>query len=109
VPESNGLLVACAGKLVLFDRATGKVNARANTGARVDEIAYDPGLHRAYCAARQGKISVVAVGAGELTGLGDVPDQPGTGDIVVEPQTHTVWIAYRKGDQCFAQPFTPAK
>ena len=109
VPENNGLLVACAGKLVLFDRSTGKVTARANTGGRVDEIAYDPGLHRAYCAARQGSISVLAVGAGHLTGLGDVPDEPGTGDIVVEPRTHVVWIAYRKGDQCFAQPFTPSK
>jgi hypothetical protein len=72
---------------VLFDRATGKVTARANTGERVDEIAYDPGLHIAYCATRQGKISVVSVGDGKLTALGDVPDEPGTGDVVVDPQT----------------------
>jgi DNA-binding beta-propeller fold protein YncE len=109
VSESNGLLVACAGKLVLFDRSTGKVTATAPTGGRVDEMAYDPGLHIAYCASRQGKISVVAVEAGKLTALGDVPDETGTGDIVVDPKTHTVWIAYKKGDQCFAQPFTPAK
>ena len=109
VPESNGLLVACAGKLVLFDRSTGKVTATVATGGRVDEMTYDPGLHIAYCASRQGKISCVAVEAGKLTALGDVPDQTGTGDIVVDPKTHTVWIAYAKGDQCFVQPFTPAK
>lgn len=106
VPESNGLLVACAGKLVLFDRSSGKVVATVATGDRVDEMTYDPGLHIAYCASRQGKISVVAVAAGRLTALGDVPDETGTGDIAVDPKTHTVWIAYKKGGQCFAQPFT---
>jgi len=109
VPEGNGLLVACAGKLVLLDRSTGKITATASTGARVDEMAYDPGLHVAYCASRQGSISVVSVADGKLTALGDVPDESGTGDITVDPKTHTVWIAYKKGDQSFVQPFTPAK
>jgi hypothetical protein len=72
-------------------------------------MAYDPGLHIAYCASRQGKISAVAVDSGKLTALGDVPDENGTGDIAVDPKTHIVWIAYHKGDQCFAQPFTPSK
>jgi DNA-binding beta-propeller fold protein YncE len=109
VPENNGLLVACAGKLVLLDRSTGKITATAATGARVDEMAYDPGLHIAYCASRGGKISVISVEAGKLTPLADVPDETGTGDITVDPKTHTVWIAYKKGDQCFVQPFTSAK
>jgi DNA-binding beta-propeller fold protein YncE len=109
VPESDGLLVACAGKLVLFERSTGTPTARAATGARVDEMTYDPGLHRAYCASREGKISVVAVEPGKLTPLGDVSDPSGTGDIVVDPSSHIVWIAYQKGDQCFVQPFTPTK
>jgi DNA-binding beta-propeller fold protein YncE len=109
VPENNGLLVACAGKLVLFDCASGKVTARVETGGRVDEMTYDPGLHVAYCASRQGKISAVAVASGKLTSLGDVPDETGTGDIVVDPKTHTVWIAYKKGAQCFVQPFSPGK
>jgi len=109
VPESNGLLVACASKLVLFDRSSGKVTARAATGARVDEMAYDAGLHIAYCASRQGKISVVAVEAGKLTALEDVPDEAGTGDIAVDPKTHTVWIAFHKSNECFVQPFTANK
>ena len=109
VPDSDGLLVACASNLVLMSTSTGKVLARAPIGARVDEMTYDPGLHMAYCASRVGKISVVAVGANTLTPAGDVPDAPKTGDITVDPATHTVWIAYAKGGQCFAQPFTPSK
>ncbi len=109
VPEGNGLLVACAGKLVMLDRTTGKVTATVATGDRVDEMAYDPGLHIAYCASRQGKISVVAVEAGKLTSLGDVPDEAGAGDITVDPKTHTVWVGYKKGDQSFVQPFTVTK
>jgi DNA-binding beta-propeller fold protein YncE len=109
VPENDGLLVACAGKLVLLNRTTGKIVATAVIGGRVDEMTYDPGLHIAYCASRQGKISAVAVAADKLTALGDVADESGTGDIVVDPKTHTVWIAYKKGEECFAQPFSPAK
>lgn len=108
-PEYDGLLVACSGKLVLLSRTTGKILATAPIGARVDEMTYDSGLHVAYCASRQGNICAVAVAADQLTPLGDVPDEKGTGDITVDPKTHTVWIAYHQGEQCFVQPFTPAK
>lgn len=111
VPDSNGLLVACANKLVLMDRTNGKILATAPIGGRVDEMAYDPGLHMAYCASRQGQgeISVVTVSADKLTPAGDVPDAPKTGDITVDPATHIVWIAYPKDGKCFVQPFTPVK
>lgn len=109
VPDSDGLLVACANKLVLMDRTNGKILSAAPIGGRVDEMAYDPGLHIAYCASRQGKISCVSVSADSLTSLGDVPDQAGTGSITVDPKTHTVWNAYSKGDECYVQPFTPAQ
>ena len=72
-------------------------------------MTYDAGLHIAYCASRQGKISCVAVEAGKLTLLDNVADETGTGDIAVDPKTHTVWIAYKKNDSCFAQPFTVTK
>jgi DNA-binding beta-propeller fold protein YncE len=104
--DINGLLVACAGKLLLFDCVSGKLVATVATGDRVDEIAYDPEMHTAYCASRGGIISVASVEAGRLTAVGDIPDQPGTGDIAVDPKTHTVWIAYKQDDQCFVQPFT---
>lgn len=109
VPDSDGLLVACASNLVLMSRSSGKILATAPIGARVDEMTYDPGLHMAYCASRVGKISVIAVSADKLTPAGDVPDDSRIGDITVDPTTHTVWIAYQKNGQCFAQPFTPAQ
>jgi DNA-binding beta-propeller fold protein YncE len=109
VPDGNGLLVACAGKLLLFERTTGKITATAPVGAKVDEMAYDAGLHLAYCASRAGVISVVAVEAGKLTPLGDVKDEKGTGNIAVDPKTHAVWVVYPKDGQCFAQPFAAAK
>ena len=109
VPDGDGLLVACSGKLVLLDRSTGKILDRATTAPGVDEMAYDPGTHVAYCASRRGEISVVSVADDKLTPLGSVSDERGTGSIAVDPKTHTVWIAYHKGDECFVQPFTPAK
>lgn len=109
VPDSNNLLVACASNLVMLSCSNGKILATAPIGARVDEMAYDPSLHMAYCASRVGKISVISVGADALTAVGDVPDVTRTGDITVDPTTHTVWIAYPKGGQCFAQPFTTAQ
>lgn len=107
-PDADGLLVACAGKLVLLNCSSGKIVATAPIAARVDEMAYDPGLHLAYCSSRMGKISVVAVAADKLTALGDVPDETGAGDIAVDLKTHTVWVAYPKDGQCVAQPFIPA-
>ncbi|HEY1790278.1 MAG TPA: hypothetical protein VGJ73_19185 [Verrucomicrobiae bacterium] len=107
VPDANNLLIACASNLVMLSCSSGKVLATAPIGGRVDEMTYDPGLHMAYCASRLGKISAVSVGADTLTGAGDVPDATRTGDITVDPGTHTVWIAYPKGGKCVAQPFTP--
>jgi DNA-binding beta-propeller fold protein YncE len=109
VPDSDGLLVACASNLVLMSRSSGKILSTAPISARVDEMTYDPGLRMAYCAGRMGKISVIGVSADKLTPAGEVPDAPRTGDITVDPATHTVWIAYQKNSQCFVQPFTPSQ
>jgi DNA-binding beta-propeller fold protein YncE len=108
VPDYNNLLVACAGNLVMLSCSNGKILATAPIGARVDEMTYDPGLHMAYCASRMGKISAVSVSPNTLTSAGDVPDVARTGDITVDPATHTVWIAYPQDGKCFAQPFTPS-
>ncbi len=107
VPEADTILVAGAnGKLVMLNRSTGKLVASADIAARVDEMAYDSQSHQAYCASSQGKISVVEVGTKKLTTLGDVPTAVPVKSIVVDPATHTVWVAYRQGEQSFVQPFT---
>ena len=106
--DQNTLLAACAGKLLMVDCATGKVVASAPIAERVDEIAYDAGLHRAYCSSRTGKISVVSVEPAKLTALGDVASQSGCANAVVDPKTHNVWIAYGNESGAFVQPFTQA-
>jgi DNA-binding beta-propeller fold protein YncE len=110
VPDADTILVSGAnGKLTLLNRSTGKVLASATIVPKADEMAYDPQLHTAYCASGQGKISVVDVKADGLNALGDVTTSAGARSIVVDPETHTVWIAYGKDDRCFVQPFTTAK
>jgi len=109
VPDQNMLLAACAGKLLMVDCATGKVVASAPIAGRVDEMAYDPALHRAYCSSRTGKISVVSVESAKLISLEDVSSHEGCGNIAVDPGTHTVWIAYGTGEASFLQPFYPGQ
>jgi DNA-binding beta-propeller fold protein YncE len=106
---SDGLLAACAGKLVLINRSTGKILDRADIPQKVDEIAYDPDTHLAYCASKLGEIAVVRVAGDKLAALSSVPNEKGSGSITVDPKTHTVWVAYDKGGQSFVQPFTPAE
>jgi len=107
VDEQNAVLIAGGtGKLVLLDLATGKVLASADIAPKVDEIAYDPGLHQAYCASGTGVISVVSVDKGSLKTLDSVPSAQGAHSIAVDPKTHTVWIAYAKDTKAFVQPFT---
>ncbi|MGH9355001.1 MAG: hypothetical protein ACRD10_02615 [Terriglobia bacterium] len=69
-------------------------------------MAYDPGNHLVYCASKLAGISVVRVGAGKLTSLGSVADEKTTHSVAVDPKSHTMWIAYSKGGECFVQPFT---
>jgi sugar lactone lactonase YvrE len=110
VPEQGALLIAGGnGKLVLMSQKDGHVLASADIPPRVDQIAYDPEENRVYCASGTGKIGVVEVEKGKLTTLGEVPSSEGCHSIVVDPWTHTVWIAYAKGDASFVQPFTPRK
>lgn len=106
VPGKSELLVACAGKLVLMSLSGGKILDRVEIASGVDEIAYDPGAHLAYCASRMGEISVVRLTGDKLASLGDVPDERGTHSVTVDAKTHTVWIAYSKGNDSYVQPFT---
>jgi DNA-binding beta-propeller fold protein YncE len=108
VPDRDAVLVAGgSGKLSLLSRTTGKVLASADIENRVDEMAYDSQLHLAYCPGGSGKISVIRLEGDKLTGLGEAPGALGR-SVVVDPDTHTVWIAGSKGDQSFVQPFTPS-
>jgi hypothetical protein len=106
VPDADTVLVAGgSGKLALLNRLTGKMLASADIDNRVDEMAYDPELHLAYCPGGGGKISVVRVESEKLTLVENISGASGR-SVAVDPKTHTVWMAFNKGDQAFVQPFT---
>lgn len=105
IPETDLALVAGGnGKLALLNRSTGRVLADADIDNRVDEMAYDPELHLAYCPGGGGKISVIRVEGDKLTVIENVEGASGR-SVVVDPKTHTVWLAFNKGDRAFVQPF----
>ena len=106
----EALLVAGGnGKLVLMDQRDGHVLSSVAIPQRVDQIAYDAELHRAYCASGTGKIGIVAVEKDTLTTLGEVESSEGCHSIAVDPKTHTVWVAYAKGDASYVRPFSVVK
>jgi DNA-binding beta-propeller fold protein YncE len=108
IMKTNAVLIAGGGgKLALLDLASGKVLASCDIAPKVDEIAYDPALARAYCASGTGQISVVFVAQDKLTPLGNVPSAPGAHSIAVDPKTHQVWIVFAKDNKPYVQSFTP--
>jgi DNA-binding beta-propeller fold protein YncE len=110
MPEADAFLVVGGnGKLVMMSQKDGHVISSADVTARVDQIAYDPEMHRVYCASGTGKIAVVEVDNGVLKNLGEVPSSEGCHSIAVDTKTHTVWIAYAKGDASYVRPFNAAK
>ncbi len=106
VPGGNSALVVGGnGKLVLMDLSSGKVLASCDVSPKVDEIAYDAGLKRVYCASGLGTISVVEVGQDKLTPSTPLPSSPGAHSIAVDSKTHTVWIAFAKDGKAYVQAF----
>jgi DNA-binding beta-propeller fold protein YncE len=107
VPGTNQvLIVGEAGKLGLFNLNTGEILGTADVSPRVDEIAYDTMLRRVYCASGLGAISVVSLDHNTLTALTPLTSSLGAHSIAVDPQTHTVWIAFAKNDKAYVQAFT---
>lgn len=92
--KSNRLFIAGSGKLAALDLTTGKVIAEAVIAARVDQIAFDAGTKRIYCASGSGVLSVVQETAAGLETLGEVKTAAGCHSVTVDPKTHAVWVAY---------------
>jgi DNA-binding beta-propeller fold protein YncE len=100
------IIVGGTGKLGLFDLSTGQIVGTADVSPKVDEIAYDPTLHRVYCASGLGTISVVGLDHQRLAPLSSLTSSLGAHSIAVDSQTHTVWIAFAKNDKAYIQVFT---
>ncbi|MEI9997679.1 MAG: hypothetical protein WDO13_00125 [Verrucomicrobiota bacterium] len=92
------------GQLVQIDLISGQVLASADIAPHVDEIAYDGALGLVYCASGTGVMSVVSFAT--MKNTGDLPTAPGAHSIAVDPKTHTVWIAFTKGDKAYVQVFS---
>jgi DNA-binding beta-propeller fold protein YncE len=103
--KDSVLVVGGTGKLSLINLTSGQVFASCDVSPRIDEMAYDPGLQRAYGASGLGTISVVSIGSDKLTPLAPAPSSPGAHSIAVDPQTHTVWIVYAKDGKPYVQAF----
>src|SRR3984957_5820950 len=97
------LIVGGTGKLGLFDLSTGQIVGTADVSPKVDEIAYDPTLHRVYCASGLGTISVVGLEHQRLAPLSSPTSSLGAHSIAVDSKTHTVWIAFAKNDKAYVQ------
>lgn len=89
------------GKLAVMDSNTGKVLNSVNIASGVDQIAFDPGLKRVYCASRSGVLSVLEETADGAVSLGDVKTAPGAKTVTVDPKTHSVWVAYADKEKSY--------
>jgi DNA-binding beta-propeller fold protein YncE len=97
---TNGILVA-------LDIKTGALVAQAPVAPRIDQIVFDPGTMRIYCASGTGVVSVVQETTAGLSALGDVVVPEHAHTITVDPGTHNVWIAYGGAHDDFIMQLTP--
>lgn len=109
IDDKNGrLFTAGDGRLAVMDLRTGRVLAVVPIAGSVDQIAFDPGLKRVYCACGQtGMISVVQETATGGKSLGDVRSAKGAHTITVDPQSHAVWVCYSDARNSYLQAFLP--
>jgi DNA-binding beta-propeller fold protein YncE len=91
------------GKLVVMDCTTGVCLTSVDIAPGVDQIAFDPGNQRIYCASGQGRLSVLEETVEGAKSLGDVETSKGAHTLAVDPDTHSVWIAFPKDAACYIQ------
>lgn len=108
IDSKNGRLFSAGknGKLVIIDLKTGKVTSSIEIGAGVDQIAYDKGNGRVYCAC-QGAIYVVETTATGAKAIGKVTTPSGSHTITVDSKTHEVWTCYFDKTDSYLLKLTP--
>ncbi len=94
------------GKLVVVDIKTGKVTSSVDIGQGVDQIAYDKGNGRIYCACR-GQISVVQADESGVKLLGNVMTPKGSHTLALDAKTHAVWTCYFDAKNSYLMKLVP--
>jgi DNA-binding beta-propeller fold protein YncE len=100
IAGSNGILV-------MMDMKSGAIMGQAPIAPRVDQIAFDPGTQRVYCASGTGLLSVVQETTTGLVALPDVIVPEHAHTVAVDPSTHAVWISYGGSQTDFIMQLTP--
>lgn len=105
--KRHWLFFAGNGKAGVIDLRNGQVISSVSFGTGyVDQIAFDPGLKRLYCACGNGYIAVLQETPKGIELLANVPDHRGAHTLAVDPHTHTVWISYGEAEHSYLQAFT---
>ena len=78
----------------MFDWATGRLLSSVGIAPGVNQIGFDPGNRRIYCAGGSGMISVVEARSDTLMLIGNVTTELGVRTVAVDPVTHSVWAAF---------------
>jgi DNA-binding beta-propeller fold protein YncE len=94
------------GKLVVIDLKTGKVTSSADIEKGVDQIAYDPGNSRIYCACKLA-ISVLEATDDGVKSLGKISSPSGSHTIAVDLATQAVWTCYFDKTDSYLLKLTP--
>ncbi len=94
------------GKLVAIDLKTGKVFSSIDIEKGVDQIAFDPGNQRIYCACK-GAISIAQETEDGIKSLGKVTTPKGSHTLTVDTKTHAVWTCYFDDKNSYLLKLTP--
>jgi len=78
--------------LLVFDLQAMQITGTQTVGDSPDVLAFDEGLHRLYVAAESGVLAIFAEGNGGLVKLGQDLVGPRAHAIVVDQQTHRIYL-----------------
>jgi DNA-binding beta-propeller fold protein YncE len=90
--EKHRLFTVSDGHMAVIDALSGKVVAALPIGDRVDGVAFDTGLKRAYSANGDGTVTVVGEVDGKYKVLETVKTQKGARTIAADSRTHHIYL-----------------
>jgi YVTN family beta-propeller protein len=89
---SHRLFSVSDGHMVVIDAVTGRVISALPIGDRVDGVAFDKGLKRAYSANGDGTMTVVGEINGSYMVIETIKTQKGARTIAVDSKTHHIYL-----------------